>query len=114
MPLLYYGKLPYAKGRRLYSSHFKLIESSVFDSFKVNSLAPLSARPYIANFWWIKKHSAFSWHSIEGNNHEHTVFIPYTLDWRDALAISREHFKEIIPSSIVFRLTNYEGAYLYD
>lgn len=106
MPLLYYrthGGLYTPKGP---------VQSTVFDAFKIKSLAPAHGRKDIANFWHIKKHSAFSWHDDDGQ--EHTVFIPGLLTWREALIIAREEFKARMPSAIVFRLNNYGGAYVYD
>lgn len=108
MPLLYYT----SKKNRLKDPSGKVLESSVFDSFKIKHLAPHNGKPYIANFWWIKKHSAFAWHDDMG--WEKVIFIPGLLTWREALIIAREEMKRYVPSAIVFRLNNYDGPYLYD
>jgi hypothetical protein len=108
MPLLYY----WSKKNQLRDASGKLIESSVFDSFKIKNLAPLNERRYVANFWWIKKHSAFSWHDDRG--WEKTIFVPGLIPWREALILAREEMKDFVPSAIVFRIHNPDGPYLYD
>lgn len=114
MPLLYYGTFGNDPRHALYSPGLKPVKTAVFDSFKIDNLAPYSGKRYIANFWWMmcRKHSAISWHEECGD--EHTVFIPGLLVWRDALFLAREHFKDVVPSAIVFRFNNYDEVYLYD
>lgn len=116
MPLLFYGYYPLDSGKRkLYDERLRPIETGVFDKFKRENLAPLHEKRNVANFWWIsgKKHthSCFSWHDEEGR--EQTVFIPGRLTWREALMLIRDTpMKAVIPSAIVFRINNHDGAYL--
>jgi hypothetical protein len=114
MPLLFYGKLPGSK-RRLYAPSLRPIESSVFNSFKVKHLAPLSRKKFVANYWWFeeRKHTALSWFLHE-EAHEHTVFIPGLHGQFEALAIARREFGVLIPSPTVFRVNNEHRPYLYE
>ena len=114
MPLLFYGRRAADKKRRLYGSDLEPIQGSVFDSFKIKKLAPLSRGMDLANWWWLpsRNHSALSWHDEEGQ--EQTLFFPQLLDPVEMFEIARAQFSSILPSPITFRISNEEGAFLYD
>lgn len=113
MPLLFYGTHDLSR-RRLYSVGMKLVETSIFDSFKIKHLAPYSDKRWVANFWHLRKknHCALSWH--DEDMVEQTIFIPQLLDYKWAQLIARGEFPTVMPSSIVFRIHNPDGVYLYD
>lgn len=116
MPLLFYG--PYeVEDRDLYVPGMRRITTKVFDSFRINKLAPANKLRAVANFWWWekRKHTIFSWHDLELSRKEFTIFIPQLLDQRQALELAREEFPEVIPSSIIFRFAqDYHEALSYD
>lgn len=120
MPLLFHGTVGDQKKPSLYGANLRPIETSIFDSYKIGDLAPymdISCHPSayaVANHWWFqrKKHTAISWHHPRG--HEQTVWLPGLLDWMVSLELARTEFEGLIPSPIIFRFNNYEGAYLYD
>lgn len=116
MPLLFYGTRPESADRtpELYGVRLQPIETRVFDSYRVDKLAPYSKRRAVANFWWFteRKHTAFSWHDDRGR--EQTIWVPGLLNHRDALMLARLEFAEVIPSPIIFRFNNERKVYLYD
>lgn len=118
MPLLFYGTFVEAgevsSERRLFGSNLKPIETSIFDSYKLNKLGPWSRRKDVANFWWFERrsHTALSWHDGEGI--EQTVWLPGLISASSAVAISRSEYGAILPGPTTFRLNNERKAYLYD
>lgn len=130
MPLLFYGRLTDGK-RRLYSKDLRLIETSVFDGFKVRHLAPHFRLPDLANLWWFvdRKHTAVSWGEIRidlmqprgiianedlESIKEQTVFIPGFVSHIDALEIIRTSFPRwLIPSPLTLRFNNQDEAFEY-
>lgn len=119
MPLLFWGdaravSLPW--DRRLYGSNLREIETSIFDSYKIDGLAPASRLNAICNIWHIPKrnHTALAWHE-DRLKHEQLVLLPGLLDQRVALELARETFKRIIPSPIIFRFNqDYDEVLVYD
>lgn len=115
MPVLFYGSLPTTPPlRAVYSVGLSPVKTSIFDSYKVEGLAPASKLSSIAHFWHfpMRKHSVIAWHE-EGLKHEQMVWLPGLLSWQDALELSRAEFPSIIPSSIVFR-QKLDGILRYD
>lgn len=114
MPLLFHGRLPESRPRLLYRADLRPIESSVFDNFKVEDLAPYRMHWTIANFWHFpkKKHCAIAWHH-EDMKTEQVIWMPGLLSRIDALSLAREEFRPIVPSSIVFRFNNENEVYAY-
>lgn len=117
MPALLLARLEGDEEPRLYSDKLKAFETAIFDQYRIKDLSPYSKTHHRANFWWIRvskrhPHSCLAWHDDEG--YERAVFLPGELRWQDTLALAREIFPSMIPSSITFRLTNYDGPYLYD
>jgi hypothetical protein len=115
MPTLFYGSPGLGK-RKLYGEHLSPIQGSVFNKYMMKKLGPNTRRPFIANHWHLRNfkliHSALAWHNNAGK--EQLVILPGELDWRETLLLAREFFKPVIPSAIVFRVNNTDGAYLYD
>lgn len=131
MPLLFYGRLQHGDKRRLYSADLRLIESSVFDNYKIKHLAPYHDRPDLANLWYLvdRNHTAVSWNEcrLDITQHrgilanetqdlmEQTIFIPQLIGHRETLEIIRSEFPDyLVPGAIVFRFNNQDGAYTYD
>jgi hypothetical protein len=131
MPLLFYGRLHHDEKRRLYSKDLAPIETSVFDNYKVKSLAPYHKRSDLANLWHFvdRNHTAVSWNEcrLDITQHrgiianettdfmEQTIFMPQLVDQMQALEIIRTEFPDyLVPGAIVFRFNNQDGAYLYD
>lgn len=119
MPLLFYGTVGDRKKPVLYGANLRPLESTVFDHFRIDNLAPYRSLEHpsahaIANHWWFveRKHTAISWHHPRGT--EQTLFMPGLVSWMIALELARTEFPELIPSPIIFRFNNYEGAYLYE
>jgi len=120
MPLLFYGSLGSQSRRRLYSPGPREIEVSIFDSYKVEDLAPYDDLTdhrnawAVANFWHFpkKKHCAIAWHS-EHSHKEQLIWIPSLLSRIDALYLAREEFGSIVPSAIIFRFNNENEIYEY-
>jgi hypothetical protein len=130
MPLLFYGRIEHFNDRRLYSKDLRPIESQVFDSFKINALAPYHRQADLANLWWFvgRNHTAVSWNEcriditkprgiLENELQtlkEQTIFIPGFIDHIEALQIIRTEFPDyLVPGAIVFRFNNQEEAYRY-
>lgn len=130
MPLLFYGRLEHSDRRRLYSPDLRLIETSVFDKFKVKHLAPYQREADLANLWWFedRKHTAVSWNEcrIDITQHrgikanetekfkEQTIFIPGFYEQMGALEIIRSEFPDyLVPGAITFRFNNQDGVYRY-
>lgn len=119
MPMLFYGTVEGRK-RGLYAANYRSIEVSIFDGFKIGDLAPYGSLDHpsayaVANHWWFerRKHTAIAWHYKELGT-EQVVFLPGLLNWMVALELARVEFGDLIPSPIIFRFNNYEGAYLYE
>lgn len=113
MPILYWGYHD-SKDRRLLSKDLREIESSLFDHFKVNGIAPYPSAPFVAHFWaWTKKqHNFIAWDDLVGR--EHIVVIPGPINKEDALRLARDTFGKIIPSPLVFRWAKARKVYIYD
>lgn len=107
MPLLFYGVLPDKRKRKLYSKNLREIETSLFDHFKIEDLAPYSRLRHVANFWHFTKldHTAFAWH-IDESEKEQVIFIPGIHGQIDALAIARLEFGSVMPGATTFRFNN--------
>ncbi len=117
MPLLFYGPYGEDPKRNLYVPGMRLIETTVFDKFRVSKLAPPHKDRAVANFWWwrSKKHTMFSWHDLELSRKEFTILIPQLLNQRQALELARDEFPEVMPSPIIFRFAqDYDEALSYD
>lgn len=117
MPDLFYGPYGNEPKARLYVPGMRMIETTIFDSFKLIGLAPRCEKRHIANFWqWLdKKHTVISWHEIDNARYESSVFIPALLNQRDSLEYVRTKFPEVMPSPITFRFfQDYDEALLYD
>lgn len=121
MPLLFYGTIEGERRRRLYSKDLRLIETSVFDGYKVEDLAPNEELPgkygtswAVALLWHFphKKHTAIAWHAETCKN-EQVIWLPGLLTKIDALTIAREEFPSIVPSAIIFRFLNENEPYEY-
>lgn len=121
MPLLFYGSTRPDRARQLYSKDLRLIETSIFDSYKIKDLAPYEELPgkygtsWALSLLWhfpIKKHTAIAWHA-ESCKHEQVIWIPGLLNQIDALTIAREEFPSIVPSAIIFRFVNEGDPYEY-
>ena len=114
MPLLFYGSVGRRTKPRLYGVGLQPIETRVFDSFKVDELAPYSGLPHVANLWHFEdlKHTAISWHDDRGV--EQTLWIPSLHSHRDALEIARAEFPDVVPSPLVFRFSNERHPHTYD
>lgn len=131
MPLLFYGRLHHEEKRRLYSKDLVPIETSIFDNYKVKSLAPYHKRSDLANLWHFtdRNHTAVAWNECRLDIRQHrgiianetldfmeqTIFMPQLVDHMQALEIIRTEFPDyLVPGAIVFRFNNQDGAYLYD
>jgi hypothetical protein len=119
MPLLFYGTVDDRKKPVLHGANLRPLESSVFDHFRIDHLAPYRLLDHpsgyaVANHWWFvgRKHTAISWHHPRGT--EQTLFMPALLDWMQSLELARTEFPELMPSPIIFRFNNYEGPFTYD
>lgn len=117
MPLLYVLSPSRVEPQfKVYDRNLRPVDSGVFDKFKIKDLSPFKFKPWVAVFWHFRSrnHSIISW--VDDKEQEHTVFIPGILSWQEALAVSREEFKDrkVIPPATYFRFTNYEGPYLLD
>lgn len=118
MPTLFYGCAHNygLKGRKLYTDGLREIETSVFDSFLIDGLAPYKRPHAVANIWHLrkKKHTAISWHEDQ-LKHEQSIFLPGFLDQREALELARTIFTTLIPSPIIFRFRqDYYDVLLFD
>lgn len=104
MPMLFYGRLTTGQSKNVYSGGLRLIRTSIFDSYKVEGLAPASRLSSVAHFWHFrqKKHSVIAWYQ-EDLKSEQTVWLPGLLSWQECLELSRVEFPSVIPSPIVFR-----------
>jgi hypothetical protein len=119
MPLLFWGDgrsvgLPW--DRRLYGANLREIETTVFDSYKIDGLAPASKRDSVCNIWHLPKrnHTAMAWHE-DRLKHEQLVLLPGLLDQRVALETARVTFGRVIPSPIIFRFNqDYDEVLVYD
>lgn len=118
MPILFYGRLPGDKVRRLHNDQLVPFESSVFDRYKIDDLAPHSRRPGLGLLWWVRinprhPHTAIAWHDEDGE--EDVVFLPGEHDWSTALMLARDVFydRKIVPPASFFRFVNYEEPYVY-
>lgn len=120
MPLLFYGSLGTKARRRLYGQNMREIEVSIFDSYRVEDLAPYHDLDdhrnawAVANFWHFprKKHCAIAWHS-EHTHREQLLWLPGLLSRIDALELARSEFTEVVPSPIIFRFNNESETYEY-
>lgn len=113
MPSLYFGSRGAGRHKpRLYDKTGREIESRIFDKFKVGGLSPDKPDSgYVAHVWHIHdlSHTAVSWRDTTGN--EHTLFMNGLHQPRFIIPTLREEFAEgLVPSSIVFRLTDYDNA----
>lgn len=116
MPDLYHG--PYGEHNKplMYVPGMRRVESKVFDTFKLDGVAPASQLRHVANTWhWTdKKHTILAWHDPV-DKHERQVFIPSLMDQRDALEFARIKFPEVMPSPISFRFAqSHHEVLLYD
>ena len=113
MPALVYG-CDHKGQRALFGGNLRQIEGSVFDSFKIDKLAPHKGPPHIANFWHFNstQHCAISFHDNSFN--EWTIFLPSLLDRRSALELARAKFSQVMPSALTFRWRNEDETYEYD
>lgn len=114
MPTLFYGTIPGCRKRQLYAPSLRPIETSVFDSFMIDNLAPKSKLTDVALFWHFRKrkHSAFAWHDADGR--EQVIFLPAILNQYQMFEILRAEFPTILPSAITFRIRNEHEPYDYD
>lgn len=121
MPMLFYGD-PRAgtirenPGRHLYTDGLRKIETTVFDSFRIDGLAAYPPKNAVANIWHMpkKKHTAISWNE-DFLPHEQTIFMPGFLNQRDALELARITFERVVPSPIIFRFRqDYHEVLIYD
>lgn len=118
MPALFYGKLNDDKERQLYNEHLVPFKSTLFDHYKIESLAPNSKRPQLGLLWFIRvsarhPHTAIAWHDQDGD--EAVILLPGEHDWSTALTLARDVFygKGVVPPANAFRLVNYEEPYVY-
>lgn len=114
MPMLFYGTTGKLRKPRLHAASLRYIETSVFDSFMIDNLAPRSRLPSVALFWHFRKrnHSAFAWHDELGV--EQVTFVPGILNQYQMFEVLRGDFAPIMPSPIVFRISNEGEPYDYE
>jgi hypothetical protein len=116
MPLLFYGNIGLSKERVLYTEKWAPISTGIYDSLKLDDLAPYRRNATVFNYWWLRHterpHSCIAWNGMHGN--EQLVLIPGLMKWRKALVVARETFGTAMPSAIVFRMNNKKRPYLYD
>lgn len=114
MPMLFYGTTGKFKRPRLHGANLRLLETSVFDSYAIDNLAPYSRKPNVALFWHFSKrnHSAFAWHNEQGI--EQVAFVPGLLTQLQMFELLRVDFAEVMPSSLLFRISNEHEPYDYD
>lgn len=118
MPVLLYGSIN-GSSKQLYAPTRRPIETSMFDSFKIEALAPYnvprtSTAYGLANHWWFtsRNHTAVAWHTPDLKA-EQVVFLPELLDSFITIELLRQRFTDLVPPPLIFRFNNPEGAYGY-
>lgn len=113
MPVLIFASINGSK-RQLFREDGTILDrGSVFDHFRLTSMAPDHGLNAVGNFWHLPalKHSAIAWR-MDGLPKEQKIFLPGLLKATEALELARvatescSAVASLMPSPIIFRVEN--------